>query len=79
MTNQKTTNTGLKREIQSLLKKMERSLKNSRMAKKQRRILASNLMENKTKDLKGKIKHLLPTQPKMAILKWLSRTRQKEL
>lgn len=69
MTNQKTTNTGLKREIQSLLKKMERSLKNSRMAKKQRRILASNLMENKTKDLKGKIKHLLPTQPKMAILK----------
>jgi len=58
---------------------MERSLKNSRMAKKQRRILASNLMENKTKDLKGKIKHLLPTQPKMAILKWLSRTRQKEL
>lgn len=79
MTNQKTTNTELKREIQSLLKKMERSLKNSRMAKKQRRILASNLMENKTKDLKGKIKHLLPTQPKMAILKWLSRTRQKEL
>lgn len=79
MTNQKTTNTGLKREIQSLLKKMERSLRNSRMAKKQRRILASNLMENKTKDLKGKIKHLLPTQPKMAILKWLSRTRQKEL
>jgi len=79
MTNQKTTNTELKREIQSLLKKMERSLRNSRMAKKQRRILASNLMENKTKDLKGKIKHLLPTQPKMAILKWLSRTRQKEL
>lgn len=69
MTNQKTTNTELKREIQSLLKKMERSLKNSRMAKKQRKILASNLMENKTKDLKGKIKHLLPTQPKMAILK----------
>lgn len=69
MTNQKTTNTELKREIQSLLKKMERSLRNSRMAKKQRRILASNLMENKTKDLKGKIKHLLPTQPKMAILK----------
>jgi len=26
-------------------------------------------MENKTKDLKGKIKHLLLTQPKMAILK----------
>jgi len=48
---------------------MERSLRNSRMAKKQRRILASNLMENKTKDLKGKIKHLLLTQPKMAILK----------